>query len=96
MPSGSVAASPAPSVPPSSPVVGVVLHVDATGLTAVTGFTFRSDAGEVLRFTLGQLEDPTAFPPGHLAEHAQTGSPVRVSFRVEGQQLVVYRLEDAG
>jgi hypothetical protein len=93
------AASPSPSPndgPPSSPIDGVVLSVDASGLSQVHGFTLRTAAGAVLRFTLGTLENPTQFPPGHLAEHQANASPVRVSF-VAGPEggLIVYRLEDA-
>jgi len=93
------AASPSPppdgSVP-GSPVDGVVLSVDATGLTQVRGFTLRTAAGDIVDFTLGTLEDPTQFPPGHIAEHQANALPVRVYF-VPGPEggLVVYRLEDA-
>lgn len=80
---------------PTSPVDGVVLHIDSTGLAAVQGFTLRTPDGHVYAFTLGQLDNGAQFPPGHLAEHQATGSPIRVSFRVEGGRLVVYRLEDA-
>jgi hypothetical protein len=81
---------------PSSPVDGVVLTIDSSGLSDVHGFTLRTSSGEVLTFTLGTLEDPTAFPPGHLAEHQANALPVRVSF-VAGSdgRLVVTRLEDA-
>ena len=43
---------------------------------------------------IGILENGAQFPPGHLAEHMANASPVRVFFRDEGGQLVVYRLED--
>ena len=48
-------------------------------------------------FFVGVLgnSDPTAFPPGHLAEHQLTGNPVLVFFKPEGTELVVYHLEDA-
>lgn len=92
-PSAPVAAS-APSAP-ASPVDGIVLSIDSKGLADVRGFTLRAADGHVYAFTLGQLENGAQFPPGHLAEHQATGSPVRVSFRIEGGQLVVYRLDDA-
>lgn len=79
-----------------SPVVGVLTHIDSTGLTQVTGFTLRLDDGRQVTFRIGVLENGDQFPPGHLAEHLATSVPVRVSFRQEGGDLVVYRLEDGG
>jgi hypothetical protein len=82
--------------PPSSPVDGVVISVNSTGLTDVHDFTLRTADGFILTFELGQLENPTQFSPGHLKEHQATGSPVRVFFsRSSTGQLIVYRLEDA-
>jgi hypothetical protein len=81
---------------PSSPVDGVVLTIDATGLSQVQGFTLRTATGQTLRFVLGTLENPTQFPPGHLAEHQANALPVRVFFVVDSSGApVVYRLEDA-
>jgi hypothetical protein len=80
---------------PASPVDGVLTHIDAQGLTDVTGFTLRTNDGTELPFRIGVLENGAEFPPGHLAEHLATSSPVRVFFRDAGGVLVVYRLEDA-
>ena len=80
---------------PTSPVDGVLLHIDATGLSDVTGFTLRLTSGREITFRIGTLENGDQFPPGHLAEHLATASPIRVYFRVDGPDLVVYRLEDA-
>ena len=80
---------------PISPVEGVVIAVDSTGLTDVAGFTLRIEGGSSVQFRLGRLENPTEFSPGHLKEHQATATPVRVFFRHEADQLVVYRLEDA-
>jgi len=82
-----------PSIP--SPVEGVLVAIDSGGLNDVRGFDLRTRDGRTLRFKLGQLENPTQFPPGHLAEHLANSSPVRVSFYESGQDLVAYRLEDA-
>ncbi len=92
-------ASPSPTafVPPSSPIVGIVTLVKSEGLDQVSGFDLRDATGHVYTFTIGQLENPTAFPPGHLAEHQITAEPVRVWFRSDDRgYLVAYRLEDAG
>jgi hypothetical protein len=81
---------------PASPVTGVLVKIDSQGLTKVRGFTLRTDAGAEIPFTIGTLENGAEFPPGHLAEHMSTSSPVRVFFRDAGGTLVVYRIEDAG
>jgi hypothetical protein len=74
---------------------GVVIRVDATGLTQVSGFTLRTDDGRETRYRIGGLENGTEFPPGHLAEHVATAGRVRVFYREEGGARVAYRLEDA-
>ena len=83
------------SEPPASPVVGIVVGVDSTGLGRVAGFTVRIADGSTIEFELGFLENPTEFPPSHIAEHLASSQPVRVSFIAESSRLVVYRLEDA-
>lgn len=79
-----------------SPIDGVVTEVNATGLTAVQGFTVRQPDGSTVAFTMGTLDDPTVFSPGHLKAHQVSATPVRVWFKVRnGRDLVVYHLEDA-
>lgn len=89
------AASSDAAVPPTDPVAGVVTHVDSGGLDAVTGFTLRTLDGRLYQFTIGQLENGTEFPPGHLVEHAASSEPVLVTFEARGSQLVAVRIEDA-
>ena len=86
-------ANPTPDV--TSPVEGVVVAVDVVSLTEVRGFTLRVAGGFAFTFAMGDLENPTEFPPGHLSEHQATSTPVRAWFRLEGGSRVVYRLEDA-
>jgi hypothetical protein len=81
--------------PPASPVVGVVISVDARSLTDVRSFVLRLRDGRQLTFTLDRLENGVDFPPGHLRVHAADGSPVRVTFVQEGEALAATRLEDA-
>ncbi len=83
------------SAAPTSPVDGVLIHIDAAGLSQVTGFTLRLATGREITFKIGTLENGDQFPPGHLAEHLATSTPIRVYFRPQGSDLVVYRLEDA-
>ena len=61
----------------------------------MTAFTLRTNSGQQVTFRIGTLENGDLFPPGHLAEHLATSSPVRVFFRQDGADLVAYRLEDA-
>lgn len=77
-------------------MVGVIVSVDAQGLSDVRGFELRRVDGAVVDFRLGELENSAAFPPGHLAEHQATGEPVRVWYRAEGNERFATRLEDAG
>jgi hypothetical protein len=93
--SPSAAVGPSSSVALVSPVDGLLTKLDSEGLTKVLGFRLRTDDGTEIPFKLGILENGAAFPPGHLAEHMATTSKVRVFFRDEGGEHVVYRLEDA-
>lgn len=90
------AGSPALAPVPESPVAGIVVAIDSAGLSQVKGFTLRTNAGDTIAFTIGTLENGDEFPPGHLKEHQATVAPVLVFFRIEGDQPVVYRIEDAG
>ena len=84
-----------PSLPPvTSPVEGVVVAVDSSGLGKVAGFSLRT-ASATISFELGALENATSFSPSHLTEHMASSQPVRVFFRLENGNAVVYRLEDA-
>jgi hypothetical protein len=80
---------------PGSPIVGLVISVDAAGLDQVKGFTLRAANGQDLTFVIGKLENAADFAPGHLTEHMTAADPVLVYFRPENGQLVVYRLDDA-
>ena len=83
-----------PGVAIGSPVTGRLTKLLSEGLTRVRGFTLRLDDGTEVAFTIGRLENGVEFPPGHLSEHMSTSSAVRVFFRDEGGQRLVYRLED--
>ena len=79
-----------------SPIEGIVLSVDSAGLGDVRRFVLLTRGGDSIDFTLGRLDDPTAFAPGHLAEHQASSAPIRVFFRVDDHgENVVYHLEDA-
>ena len=91
--SPSVATS--PSSPPASPIEGVVTSVESGGLNEVASFDLRTADGSTWTFEIGELENAAEFPPGHLREHMATSTPVRVTFEVDGDRLLVTRLEDA-
>jgi hypothetical protein len=76
-------------------VEGRLTRIDSEGLTRVRGFTLLTGPGTETSVTLGILENGVEFPPGHLAEHMSTSSPIRVFFRDAGGTLLVYRIEDA-
>jgi hypothetical protein len=90
-----VPASGTPAADTGSPIDGILTDIDSEGLTRVTGFRLRTNDGQEIAFKIGTLENGAEFPPGHLAEHLATSSPIRVYFREQGPDLVVYRLEDA-
>ena len=75
--------------------VGVVVFVDSVSLTDVREFAIRTAEGRTVQFRVGQLENGSQFPPGHLGEHQATSVPVRVTYRDEGGVLVAIRLDDA-
>ncbi|HEY4754347.1 MAG TPA: hypothetical protein VIH37_13755, partial [Candidatus Limnocylindrales bacterium] len=79
----------------TSPVQGVVLHVDLAGLGKVTGFRLLTRDGQQVDFKMGVQENAAEFPAAHLSEHVASSEPVLVSFRRVGPDLVVYRLDDA-
>ena len=89
------AGTPAASLP-ASPIEGVITHVESAGLNEVTAFTLRTSEGTLLTFRIGALENGTEFPPGHLTVQKATSDPSRVTFIVEGSELVATRLDDGG
>jgi hypothetical protein len=73
---------------------GLVVAVDASGLTDVRGFTLRTADGRTVDFRIGVLENGAEFPPGHLLEHKATGVRIVVTYRQENGELVAVRLDD--
>jgi hypothetical protein len=76
-------------------VTGVLTAVEGD-LTGVESFEIQS-AGERLRFVpedgLDAFGDDGT-PLSHLFEHLQTGDPIRVTYRVEGDTSVAILVED--
>lgn len=76
-------------------LTGVIVGVDSAGLDRVRGFTLRTETGATVAFSIGNLENGAAFPPGHLVEHQATAQPILVWYQTEGDLRVAIRLEDA-
>lgn len=74
---------------------GIVVGVQSTGLTDVSGFELRTTDGRAVDFRLGKLENATQFPPAHLLEHRVTAVPIIVHYRLEDGQPMAVRIEDA-
>jgi len=74
---------------------GIVVSVEATGLTSVQGFSIRTADGRTVDFRIGTLENGATFPPGHLGEHRVTLVPIRVTYVDQDGRHVAVRLEDA-
>jgi hypothetical protein len=79
---------------PPSPIVGVVVAIDQVSLTQVNSFELRTSDGKTVTLKLGTLDNATQFSLSHLATHMATGVPIRVFYRLENGEPVVYHLED--
>lgn len=73
---------------------GVVVAVEAEGLTDIRGFSLRTGDGRTIDFRVGRLENAAEFPPAHLSVHLADAFPVRVTYEMDGAQRVAVRLED--
>jgi hypothetical protein len=77
-------------------VTGVVVAVETgSGVWDVRGFTLRRIGGELVTFSLRELQNGAQFPPRHLVQHQADAFPVRVIYRTEGSEYLALRLEDA-
>jgi hypothetical protein len=80
---------------PGKAAAGIVIAVDAPA-GEVTGFTLRTQQGEIMRFGIGELEvDGAAFAAAHLVEHAVTLQPISVGYRTQDGRNIAHRLVDA-
>lgn len=75
---------------------GVVLKVNGTSLSQVDSFVLRTADGQVITFSVGSIAfDQSSFPAEHLREHQQLATPVKVTYRMDGDTKVAIKLEDA-
>jgi hypothetical protein len=75
--------------------VGIVYSVDSPALGRVDSFQLLTKDGDVLTFDTTQLRFQPEFPTAHLSEHQVAGEPIEVTYRTEGDRLVVTKLDDA-
>ena len=76
-------------------VTGVVAGIQSEGIDRVRSFSVRTDAGQIVQFDFGIMQNAAEFPPGHLAEHQATGQRVKVFYLEQGGSRVAVRIDDA-
>ena len=59
------------------------------------GFELLTTAGDIVTFDTSELRFRPEFPAAHLSEHQVLGDPIEVTYRTEGDRLVVTQLDDA-
>jgi hypothetical protein len=84
-----------PEAPVTAEVTGVVVAVETGGVGDIRGFTLRRIGGELVTFSLRELQNGAQFPPRHLVQHQADAFPIRVVYRTEGPEYLALRLEDA-
>ena len=75
--------------------VGIVYSVDSPSLGQVEGFELLVPDGRILTFDTTELRFRPEFPAAHLSEHQVLSDPIEVTYRTEGDRLVVTQLDDA-
>ena len=73
---------------------GVVIDVDSPALGRVDSFVLLNGDGERLVFDTTELEFRSEFPAPHLAEHRVIGDQIVVTYKTDGDRLVVTQLDD--
>ncbi len=73
---------------------GIVIAVDSPALGRVDGFELLTPGGEKLTFDTSALEFRPEFPAPHLAEHKVLGDQIVVTYKTDGDRLLVTRLDD--
>ena len=73
---------------------GVVMEVDSPALGQVDAFELRTTDGESLVFDTSELRFRPEFPAAHLIEHRLIGDIITVTYRQDGERLLVTQLDD--
>jgi hypothetical protein len=73
---------------------GIVYSVDSPALGRVDSFELLDREGLIRVFDTTGLRFRQEFPAAHLSEHQVLGDPIVVTYRTEGDRLVVTQLDD--
>jgi hypothetical protein len=73
---------------------GVVIDVDSPALGRVDSFELLTVDGERLTFDTSTMAFRPEFPAPHLAEHRVIGDHIVVTYKRDGDRLVVTQLDD--
>jgi hypothetical protein len=73
---------------------GIVIELDSPALGRVDSFSLLTPAGEMLTFDTSELRFRPEFPASHLNEHKVLGDTIVVTFKQDGDRLVVTQLDD--
>ena len=76
--------------------VGIVYSVDSPALGQVDSFELLAPDGRFLTFDTTELRFRAGVPAAHLSEHQVLSDPIEVTYRTEGDRLIVTQLDDAG
>jgi len=75
--------------------VGIVYSVDSPALGQVDSFELLALDGRILTFDTTTLRFRPEFPAAHLSEHQILGDAIEVTYRTDGDRLIVMQLDDA-
>jgi hypothetical protein len=75
---------------------GIVLSIDSPALGRVDSFELLDTDGQRHIFDASELKFRTEFPASHLAEHQILGDRIVVTYKEDGDRLLVTQLDDAG
>ena len=73
---------------------GIVLEVESPALGRVDSFRLLTTEGQTLTFDTTSLAFRREFPASHLNEHQVIGDLIVVTYRQDGDRLVVTQLDD--
>ena len=75
---------------------GLVIDVQSTSAVDITGFTLRTQDGQLQYYVVGRLDTASpGFPAVHLRSHLISLIPVVVTYETDGDQRVAVRIVDA-
>jgi hypothetical protein len=75
--------------------IGIVYSVDSPALGRVDSFELLAPDGRILTFDTTGLRFRPEFPAAHLSEHQILGDRIEVTYRTDGDRLIVTQLDDA-